>query len=269
MSSRPRLAVVAVLAAAGVVAGGYYLWPKGRHIASCPPLHAPVPAAAKKALAAYLGRIQHDVERSRDGTHDESWYDSLTGASRQVSYDAAGRVTDEFATIPAGTFERTVTVFYDGRRWVSGRQALPSGYHGESAANGAQVNRDNVFRGRARIVGGDVVEGRPALHLREVVHIPAIKPASFHLPKGFPVPKQALRATKFTIDTWVDPVTYVTVRIRQGSSVNDESWLPRTAGNIARTRAVIPAGFRHEVTVDGSGVGFGILTGASSTRCGQ
>jgi hypothetical protein len=47
--------------AGGAAFGGYYLWRSGRHIASCAPEHATVPAAAQKALAAYTGWIRHTV----------------------------------------------------------------------------------------------------------------------------------------------------------------------------------------------------------------
>jgi hypothetical protein len=81
---RPQLAVAAVLAAGGVVTGGYYLWPKPRHIDACAPRHAPVPAAAKQALAAYAGRIRHEVQRSDQG--------SRTGQSTAVEYTSSAAV---------------------------------------------------------------------------------------------------------------------------------------------------------------------------------
>jgi len=79
MSARPRLAVLAVLAAGGTAFGGYYLWPSGRHIASCALKHAPVPPAAQKALAAYTNRIRYEVSRDADGSRESDWYDVRTG----------------------------------------------------------------------------------------------------------------------------------------------------------------------------------------------
>src|SRR4051812_5401000 len=61
VGTRPGLAVAGPLAAGGAVPGGFYLWPSGRHLADCPAVQAPVPAAAQKALAAYAGLIRHEV----------------------------------------------------------------------------------------------------------------------------------------------------------------------------------------------------------------
>jgi hypothetical protein len=230
MSARPRLAVLAVLAAGGTAFGGYYLWPSGRHLASCAQKHAPVPAAAQRALEVYAGRIRHDVERSLPATREESWSDPLTGRMRQVSYEH-GRLAFAFGTMPAGKFERSIWVLYDGRSWMSSRTRLPGTVTvANAAAQAAQANRDKVARGKATIVGKEAIAGRPAIHLRETIHFP--------------------RQPRFRVDTWVDPLTYATVRarftVRGHSSVSDETWLPRTPANLAATRIVVPAGFTRE-----------------------
>src|SRR5689334_8356741 len=97
--SRLRLAVLAVFAAGGAVFGGYYLWPSGRHVAVCAPVHAPVPAAAQKVLARYAGRIRHDAERSQPRSHEENWSDPLTGHTRYLTYEH-GRLTFAYGTVP-------------------------------------------------------------------------------------------------------------------------------------------------------------------------
>jgi hypothetical protein len=267
---RPQLAAAALLAAGGAAAGGFYLWPTGRHLAGCPPLHAPVPAEAKAALAAYAGRIRFDRDRSKDGSLDVSWYDSLTGRSRQVAFDPGGRITDEFGDMPDGKFVRNVWVMYDGREWISDRQRLPSGLPGRAAepASLAQANRDKVFRGKATVVGRELVDGRVTLHLREIVHVPAFDPARLKLPKGAPVAKRFFQAHHFRVDTWVDPLTYLPVRTRSPGSTSDEAWLPRTDANIAKTKIVVPRGFRR--AVEQRGTGFNTLVSVSKTkRCTQ
>jgi hypothetical protein len=236
MSVRPRLAVLAVFAAGGAAFGGYYLWPSGRQLATCVHGHAVVPADARQALAAYAGRIRHAVERMSDGTRDESWSDAVTGQNRQLSFDSSGRATSEFAIVPSGSFERTITVTFDAHVWMSDRhRALSRSRDPNAAATSAQANRDRVAQGRAVVVGRENVDGRTTLQLRELVHLPH---------RTFPTP------ALLRFDTWVDPLTYLTVRTRTDAgrdrwSVNDESWLPRTPANLARTKPLIPAGFRR------------------------
>ena len=238
--------MLAVLAAGGAAFGGYFLWPSGREPARCLALRARVPAAAKAALAAYDGRIRFDRYRS-SGSVDESWYDTLSARSRQVSFDNRGRITDVFADVPAGRYVRTVWVMYDAHEWTVDRVPLPKGFHAQSAAEVAQANRDKVARGRATIVGRDRIAGREAVHLREVVRIPGVDPAKLHLPTGSPVPKALLRTRRFEVDTWVDPLTYLTVRTRSPGETSDETWLPRTGATLAKLKVVVPKGFTRSI----------------------
>jgi hypothetical protein len=125
-----------------------------------------------------------------------------------------------------------------------------------AAAEGAQFNRDRVLRHTATVVGRSAIEGRQTIHLRETVHPPASTRANL------PARVQLPRPPAYRLDTWVDPLTYVTVRtqltVKGHASVTDEEWLPRTAANLARTRIVIPRGFKHEID---SGT---VLTGTDS-----
>jgi hypothetical protein len=272
MSLQPRLAVLAVLAAGGAAFGGYYLWPSGRHVASCAPTHAPVPAAAQKALAAYAGRIRHDVQRPDPATREESWSDPLTGRTRYAVYER-GRLMFAFGTVPTGGVPREVWVDYGGRSWRS----EPLKFRGtittssltretNAAAAGAQANRDKVARGTAVIVGKELVGGRETLRLRETVHPP--KP-SFHAIGGLTQRVHIPPPPAIHLDTWVDPLTYVTRRtrttVRGHSSVSDETWLPRTPTNIAATHIVIPDGFKHEFERSNVLTSFGV----ASVRCTQ
>jgi hypothetical protein len=247
VSDRPRLAVLAVLAAGGAAFGGYYLWPSGRHVAACVHGHAVVPTDTQKALDAYAGRIRHDVQRALPGRREESWQDPLTGRSRQLTYEH-GRLTFAYGTAPTSGIARSVWVDYRGRVWMSRALRLPGKTRvANAAAEEAQASRDKVVRGKASIVGTEAVRGTQTLHLQETLRpertmIRGIGPASrVHLP---PQPI-------FHVDTWVDPLTYVTVRTRftvtGHSSVSDETWLPRTPANVAATRIVVPDGFRHEL----------------------
>lgn len=227
---RPRLAVAAVLAAVGVAAGGYYLWPKGRSLSPCTPTGA---------LAAYAGRIRHDVERtSEDARRAETWYDALTGAQREVSFDAEGRVVREIGTIRRRT-SRSIWVAPEERTWYSTRDPVWQLAQPDALPVVARTYREKVARGRARALGRERIEGHEVLQLHETV-----KPLRAVLP-GAAAPLRPSQPLE--IDTWVDPLTYVPVRTRselEGSWTQvDSTWLPRTPANVAKTRVVVPRGF--------------------------
>jgi hypothetical protein len=246
---RPQLAVAAVLAAGGFLAGGYFLWPKPRHLAdACAPVHAPVPTAARAALAAYAGRIRHDVEQMPRGVREETWQDPLTNRTRTIEL-TNGHLTSASGAVPDGAFERNVLVLYDGRRWMSRRIRLPAPTHvANGAAETARLNRDLVARGLAKVAGEAVVGGRRLLVLRQR-------------------PRSIASGQTFRVDVLVDPLTYVTVRTRLSvgghSSTTDETWLPRTRESVAATRIVVPTGFR-KASLNGSSDTF---TLAATSHC--
>jgi hypothetical protein len=229
---QPRLAVAAALAAVGVGAGGYYLWPKGRDLSACAPLHG------------YAGRIRHDVERTYEGVRaqrEETWYDSLTGAQREVTFGADGRMTREIGTIRSGEKARSIWVAYPERSWYVTRDPFWQLAQPDAAAVVAQSYREKVVRRKARIVGRALVDGRAALRLHETVKpLRPSFPGSSAPTRTFPV---------LEIDTWVDPVTYVPVRTRTVIGDDwtqvDSTWLPRTAANVAKTQVGVPSGFRR------------------------
>ena len=234
-------------------------------------MHVPVPAAAKKELDTYAGRIMHEVEHSNSGTRDESWSDPTSGSRRQIERDNLGRITMEFATTTRGRIERTASVFYDGRTWISDQHRLPFQPRPvvNEAAGLAQSYRDKVANGTATLVGRQVINGREALHVHENLRFPPTPaPKLFGLPSGVRPPV----APPLRIDTWVDPFTYLPLRTRTGSgthwSQTDTTWLPRAPANIAKTKLMVPAGFKHIVPNQGSGMAFssGSVT-PRSTRC--
>jgi hypothetical protein len=245
MSRGPRLAVVAALAAGAIVAGGLFLWPRGSRPTSCA---SPLPAlstAAKATLVAYAGRIQYAAERSSDGTRSETWTDSLTGDMREVSLNRNRRATNEVVTIRQGTLERTEWVVYEGRIWSTTEDRLPFlDNGGNEPAAISKVEREGIANGRSVVVGPAVVDGQETLHLRETVHFPPLSPQAPGVP------------TMFRIDKWDDPLTYLPIRERitqTGSwSVTDETWLPRTPGNLAKLELVVPRGFKHMADQNGA-----------------
>ena len=269
---RSKLPVIggaaALLAGVGIIAA---IWSNGtKNSTACAPFkHAPVPAAAQKELAGYAGRIEHANEHSRGGTRDEWWDDPVTGTRRQLAFDAHGRIESVFSTIIRGRVERTVWVLYPGRTWISDQHRLPFLLPRveNDAATRAQYYRDKVANGTASVLGREVIGGHETLHLREIVHPPAPQ-----LLTGMPVPR-SLHFPTFRNDAWVDPLTYLPVRTSfsagGGGAVTDETWLPRTPANIAKTKLVIPAGFKHEVPQQGRATGGFSRSFSETVRCRQ
>jgi hypothetical protein len=273
MSLRPRLVAAALTACGLAAAAGYVLWPSGRHVATCRPLHAAVPDAAAKALAAYATRISYSVERSGSRVTGRIWSDPLTGRTRQVSFDRRGRVSEAFATLTRGHSKHATWVLYGTRRWQSSVTQVPAANagSGNTAAAIAQVSRDKVADGTARILGRQVVDGVETLHLRETLRprMPKL-PANLQRSKGIHL--QA--PPPFRVDTWVEALTYLPVRtsisVNGHTSVTDEAWLARTPANVAKTRLAIPAGFKRIVPQHGSGVSvFETSVPATAGSCAQ
>ena len=262
---RSKLPVIggaaALLAGVGIIAA---IWSNGtKQSPACAPVHAAIPATAKTALAAYTGRIEHDIEHSGDGSRDEWWDDAITGQRRQIAWDRDGRLESEFVTTTSGGVQRSAWVLYPAHTVTitSNRFPIPLQRNGsQAAANIAQINRDMVANGRAAIIGRSEIDGRRTLQLRQTIH-PAVPPTpkEMPLPKGFHIP----RMPAFNVDTWVDPLTYLTVRVRvdepAGASVRDETWLSRTPANIAKTKLVVPPGFKRVVPHAGRGFGVGFV----------
>lgn len=250
MPRRLRLVNLALLVLSGVTIAAFVLWPRTDHTATgCGP--APVSAEAKRALAAYGGWIGHTVAQMRGGLREETWSDPVTGRSHQVSVDARGRITNESSTSWSGNTAETVWVINAARRWMSTRQRLPAAFRHQprnGAAASAQVYRDKVWRGAAKVLGRERIDSRDTLHLRET-----IKPPPMTLPKGLPAEIRVPRQPAFRLDTWVDPLTSLPLRTRFAGAITDEEWLPRSPANVAKTRLVIPPGFVHETGQSSSG----------------
>src|SRR5438045_8008935 len=111
----PRLAVAAVLALAGFIAGAVFLWPRGREL-PCG-ARAFVSPEAAKALEAYAGRIEHDVELSSDGTREDTWADPLSGRTHTLSFDSDGKLRNAVLTTQVGGLAHSVWVSYPNGLW--------------------------------------------------------------------------------------------------------------------------------------------------------
>jgi hypothetical protein len=243
MDQRPLVfAGTVAVAVAGSVAGLLLIAKDPR--ATCV-VHAPVPAAALQALAAYAGRIRHDSVRSTGGVLRQSWLDPSTGSERSLSYGPRGAVTAEFGVAPRGAKEEALWVLYPVRAWMAHVVRLRPATSTNLALDEAQSVRDRLARGKAALVGREVVAGRRTLHLRETEQFPARR-----LPKGFPLAIRLPLPPPFRVDTWVDALTFVPLQtsFESGSrhpQITKTTWLPRTPANLAKTKLVVPRGFKH------------------------
>jgi hypothetical protein len=242
---KAKLAVATAIVLAGAGGGAYVLWPKSPQPSGC--YDTTLSAAGQRELAADARLIELSDDRSSDGTRDVDWRDPVTGRSRQVSYDAAGRVDSVFGQVVRGRFERTTWLEYDGRRALLDRRTVPSALAAsDDAVRQSQSYRDQLRLGLAHAVGTETVAGRRLLHIRVVQHVPKLTPRrSPGFPKGIPV--ASLPAHTLRIDTWLDPATFLPVvtHTDDGShwAVNRRAWLPRTPANVAKTVVRIPRDF--------------------------
>jgi hypothetical protein len=199
---------------------------------------------------------------------------------RQVTYGARGRIVNEFGTTTHGATQRWTIVLYAERTWTTlgSRVPVPAG-RGDAVAQIAQSYRDKLANRRAVLVGRVLFDGHETLQLRETLHFRA--PPLPKLPKGLKLPKgfhfHFPAPPPLRIETWVDALTYLPVQTLTGppghQSRTETTWLPRTPANIAKTKLVIPLGFKRLVPHQGNGFSssFQLITSVDSTRisCGQ
>lgn len=244
MHVRLRLIIGIALVAGGAIVAAVSFWPVGSDkAASCSGLAAaPLSARGQQALAALKTSIRYEIEKSSDGTRNETWTDPVTGQSRILSFDNQGLLTSETGLTWAGKTLRSVTVPFGTRTWILATTTSPYGYtSGDTSSAADSLNvRQAIANGTATTLGPAVMDGRTTLHLREQ-----------HL------------------ELWVDPFTYLPVHTevaRAGHGVTDDiTWLPRTASNLIDTRIVVPQGFTRAT----AGTGSVSEMETATTTCGQ
>jgi hypothetical protein len=204
-------------------------------------------------MAANARRIEHSVTRDADGSREESWYDLPTGRDVERSSDPNGKPTDVW-TIPAGKLARMGHL--RGADVLGGSRAAVPPPRSRASHRRTGEPRQGLppagerRRARRRRWQADASPARARPHPRKVTQ---------------------LRAVDYQLDTWVDPLTYVTVRARvsghQGSSVRDVTWPARTPANLARLKLVIPRGFERLATTSAPLIEYSTAT--TSRRCAQ
>src|SRR5262249_53883706 len=93
------------------------------------------------------------------------------------------------------------------------------------------------------------------------LHVPT-PPFPGSIPKALRA--QFARQRVVRIDTWGDPLTYLTVRTSfadgMSASTTDDTWLPRTPASVQLTAFVAPAGYTREVPQSGNATAFSEYT---------
>jgi len=221
MSIRPLLAMAAVGAVAGFVAGGCFLWLAARDASAEPVARAPVPAEAQAAVDAYAGHIEHVIARGDTGERSETWLDPVTRRGRELILRFNAPLTRPLAgvaTVQVGDVEETYYVDYADLTWTSRSHAAPCSLLPANLATAlAQQVWSGVASGELTIAGHSTLRGRDVLELHGT-------------PRG---------------REWVDPLTYVPLRTQFAFSSAETYWLQRTPRNIAKTALRVPAGFKH------------------------
>lgn len=224
------------LVVAAAVAGSFALLPGSGH--SVP---AAAPPAAKPVLdVAYVtanvtsaldnaGRdvlyLKADPRKVGKLTVDETWA-AADGSAVHSRLTRGGEVITDEQVTPAGILvvQHTLKRYY--RIPGSGSAAtLPNGYSTTGVPLPDEIKKA-VGSGSLTLVGKEVVDGKPTIHLR--------------LNGSGAVPGFVKDAFS---DLWVSESSYLPVRIGSGESHQDYSWLPPTPENLALLTVSVPAGY--------------------------
>jgi hypothetical protein len=190
-----------------------------------------------------LAGVVHIVEPLDGGRRSERWIDLGPGDRRQrsvqgqrhVVYDSRGRPVFQHAQILEGADTlRYDVVDYATRTWTTFRRhvapaqdrpLLPAGSTGLLGI--AHTFASMIGRGELRVIGPERLDGRRTIHVRRGLN-------------------------GATLDLWIDPLTYLVVSelasTASGLSADERAYVRRTPGTLAKTRVIVPGGFRHRTT---------------------
>jgi hypothetical protein len=239
--------LLAVVPAAGVVAGVAIAVhsgtaPAGRAIAPpAPPGTVQTDAQVTRQVEAVLATADRFIietsASSGPGQVTTTYLDLVTGTTRSVVSGSGDKVTYWIQVHVSGNEDRwrTTYVDYTNRTWWTktshsgplGRNT--SGIPALSAQTPPSQIRKALAAGELRIGLKGQVNGRPAIEL---------------------VYAGKLAAKADAMRYWVDAATYEPVQIDMppftAASTISESWIPKTASNVAQTdKPHVPAGFRR------------------------
>jgi hypothetical protein len=253
-----KLLVLAVLVVAGTGGGAYVLWPKSPASPSCAPVV--LTAAGKAEVARNARRIELRIMRSRYG-REVMWSDFAEAREVTFSYGPRGKLTDLDLVVGHGRATTDTSLSYGDKTWEISHQALLPFLGVRPAVESAEYRVDLRLPG-TRQLPPTRIRGRAALHFVRIVHYPRhreVVPRRLRrrLPKGFKLPAEWIPAYTTRTEAWLDPVTYLALRVREGvlhrtDTTTDEWWVSRTPRNLAHFRLRIPAGF-HRLRQSGSG----------------
>ena len=248
---RAARGLLAVVPAVGAIAGVAVAVHGGgaapaRHAAAAP---SPSVTVQRAQTAAYVTRQVEKVLGTADdyiiqtsatsgaGQVTTSYLDPVTGTTRSVVSGAGDNVTYWIQTTVSGGEDhwQTTYVDYTNRTWwtkTSHSAALGSDTSDDPALSAettpAQISKD-LAQGWLRVSVKGTVDGHPAIEL---------------------VYAGPLAGKADAVHYWVDAASYQPVRIDlppfTAASSIAESWLPKSAENVAQTdKPQVPAGFRQ------------------------
>jgi hypothetical protein len=173
--------------------------------------------------------IEHETARARDGSVTESWADRSRGKTRTLDYARDGKLIDESVSTEHGYSWLVEDVDFVSHTFSRHRQELsflaPSAV--SSLNEEASSIRDRIASGTTVVVGREEIAGRSALHIRW----------------------SSGGVVSSLVDLWVDNATCLPVLAwvtsSGGRTETSDEWLPRTSRNLAKTRLVVPRGFKR------------------------
>lgn len=190
------------------------------------------------------------------GSHEVMFADPVKARMLFVTFSAKNTVSSEveFETIAQGSMTIVTSVTYANRTWTTSTQSGSAGALPLSPLGMSEQYRVLIANRDAVVVGKSIIDGKHALILREALApltaLTSLVPAGVHIPKGALAKAQASMARIHT-DDWINAATYVPIRTHTAGFGPPETltytWIPRTPSNLARTKPVIPPGFKHLV----------------------
>ena len=212
-----------------------------RHAAASCVRLAPLSAAAKGQLVAEAGWIQ-ETTGVVGGSRNVSFADPINDRTLNITYSPKNTIAFELETVTRGSETIVTSVSYANRTWTTepvGGVPSPLGPLGTS-----EHYRKLIANRNAVVAGTGIVDGQHALLLR-VSNLQAAM-ASIHS------------------DAWINATTYVPLHTdTTGAGPPDTltyTWIPRTPSNLARTKPLIPSGFKHLGQPSGTGTSSGTGT---------
>jgi hypothetical protein len=177
--------------------------------------------------------LEFIVQQGANGSVLKTWADSRARVRRTMEL-RPGSTTELETVEDHDGMQLTIYAIDLSRRLWRSETVSVSGVSFDDPSVVVRTIREQIRSGTFHVVGSDVVDGHPAVHLRRFISNP-------HTIVG--------QISTVPVDEWVDASTYLPLRIEEtgggASSLTTYSWVPRTSANLAKLKLVLPAGFKQ------------------------